>query len=111
MLGLPPDCRHADRRMVQRAGREPALPSLRFTAGEPVRFKSSPGVTRSFCGRCGTHLTFQQDDLPDGIDITIASLDEVDRVVPRDHTRTRNKLAWDAVCDGLPAFSGARPER
>jgi len=84
--------------------------SLRFTAGEPVRFNSSPGVTRSFCGRCGTHLTFQQDDLADEIDITIASLDQPDRVVPRDHTRTRHKLSWDAVCDGLPAYLDTRSE-
>ena len=82
--------------------------SLRFTAGEPVRFNSSPGVMRGFCGRCGTHLTFQQADLPDEIDVTIGSLDEPDQVTPRDHTRTRNKLAWDKLGDGLPAFADAR---
>jgi hypothetical protein len=31
-----------------------------FTAGQPVEFQSSPPVTRSFCGRCGTPLTYRK---------------------------------------------------
>jgi hypothetical protein len=37
--------------------------ALRFTAGEPVLFRSSEHGTRSFCPRCGTPLTFQSSRL------------------------------------------------
>ncbi|MBI5505337.1 MAG: GFA family protein, partial [Deltaproteobacteria bacterium] len=35
---------------------------LSFTCGEPVGFESSPSVTRTFCGRCGTPLTYWTTD-------------------------------------------------
>jgi hypothetical protein len=79
-----------------------------FTAEKPVQFRSSARVVRSFCGTCGTPLTYQRDDLASEIDVTIASLDDADAVPPKDHTHTRHKLQWDAICDGLPAFPEGR---
>ena len=38
--------------------------SFAFTRGEPVQFRSSPPVVRSFCGRCGTPLSYRHDALP-----------------------------------------------
>ncbi len=89
-------------------------PALRFLAGEPRHYSSSPGVRRSFCPNCGTPLTFQRTDLTDEIDVTTCSLDDPEKVPPRDHVRTRSKLSWVRVDDGLPAFpetrSGGRPD-
>jgi len=87
-----------------------AAAGFRFKGGDPVHFRSTPNVLRSFCGKCGTTLTFQQDDLPEEIDITIASLDQPDRVVPKDHTQVSGKISWDAICDGLPLFNSGRFE-
>ncbi|SFM43629.1 GFA family protein [Methylobacterium pseudosasicola] len=82
--------------------------AFRFVAGTPSAFQSSSAVLRRFCGTCGTSLTYEVDAAPDAIDVTIASLDELDQVPPRDHTRMGSKVSWDPVGDGLPAFSGAR---
>jgi hypothetical protein len=44
--------------------------SVAFTQAEPVRFRSSPPVERTFCGRCGTSLTYRHADRGHEIDIT-----------------------------------------
>ena len=76
-------------------------------SGEPARFRSSDHATRSFCPRCGTPLAFRDDRQPNAIDVTTCSLDDPERVPPRDHTHTGAKLSW-AVLGGLPTFPGAR---
>jgi hypothetical protein len=82
--------------------------ALRFTAGEPVRFASSHHGTRSFCPRCGTQLTFQSSRADGDVDVTTCSLDDPERVPPRDHTRTSSQLSWVSLSDGLPRFPEAR---
>lgn len=82
---------------------------FRLLEGAPKSFRSSDHATRSFCGACGTPLTFCSDHLPDEIDVTIASLDEPDRVPPEDHTWVSSKLAWVEISDRLPQFEKARP--
>lgn len=78
-----------------------------FLSGEPTRFQSSAHGTRTFCPRCGTPLTFESTRAPDQIDVTTCSLDEPERVPPRDHTQTATRLPWVELGD-LPAFPGAR---
>ncbi|HEY6724017.1 MAG TPA: GFA family protein [Polyangiaceae bacterium] len=82
---------------------------FRLLAGTPKSFRSSGHATRSFCAACGTPLTFCSDRLPDEIDVTIASLDEPDRVPPEDHTWVSSKLGWVEISDRLPQFEKARP--
>jgi hypothetical protein len=53
-------------------------------------------------------LIFEHDDFPDEIDITISSLDEPERVVPKDHTYTSSKLNWIELADSLPQYSESR---
>lgn len=79
-----------------------------FAAGPPTRFNSTAKASRSFCGRCGTQLTFESGDTPDEIDISTASLDEPDAVPPLDHIWTRSKLSWIRLADGLPEYPQSR---
>jgi hypothetical protein len=67
---------------------------FRFTAGEPVRFKSTRRGTRTFCSNCGTQLTFETEDYPTEIDVTICSLDDPDSVRPKDQTWVSSKVKW-----------------
>jgi hypothetical protein len=83
---------------------------FRFTGKDPASIRSSASVTRRFCGVCGTSLTYENDAVPDEVDVTIASLDDPDAWPPKDHTRTQQKLRWDAICDGLPAFKALRTD-
>ncbi|MGH7899825.1 MAG: GFA family protein [Candidatus Binatia bacterium] len=80
-----------------------------FTSGDPVAFRSSEPVVRTFCGACGTPLTYSHRDHPSGVDVTIASLDEPEAIEPADHTWTSHRLPWVHVGDHLPAYPKARP--
>ena len=84
--------------------------SYRLTAGAPSLFQSSEGVTRSFCGACGTPLTYARTDAPNEIDVTMCSLDVPDAVAPVDHTFASYRLAWDRASDGLPDYPRLRSE-
>jgi hypothetical protein len=81
---------------------------FRWVHGEPVHFRSTPEAVRSFCGRCGTQLTFERDML-DELDITTCSLDDPESLPPQDHTYASSRLAWIKLADGLPAHPEARP--
>lgn len=83
---------------------------FKLVRGEPSRFKSSAKGTRSFCPHCGTQLTFEHEDYADEIDVTTCSLDDPDRLAPKDHTRTSSKLGWIKLADGLPEYREARSD-
>ena len=79
-----------------------------FTAGQPTRLRSSDHGTRSFCPRCGTPLTFESSRAPGELDVTTCSLDEPERVPPRDHTWTGAQLRWVEIADSRPRYREAR---
>ena len=81
---------------------------FQFVCGEPTRFSSTAKGTRSFCPRCGTQLTFEHEDFLDEIDVTTCSLDEPERLPPRDHTQTTSKLTWVKLADQLPQYKESR---
>ena len=83
--------------------------SFAFVTGTPVRLASSPRAVRTFCGRCGTPLTFQLHASPEELDVTVCSMDHPERIVPEDHTRTLGRLPWIKLADGLPQHEGERP--
>jgi len=84
--------------------------SYRLLAGTPVRYQSSSHAARTFCGGCGTPLTFESTRFPDETDITICSLDDPEQVPPRDHTRAATRLSWVKLADGLPAYPDTRTD-
>jgi hypothetical protein len=79
-----------------------------FTRGDPVRYRSSPLVIRTFCGRCGTSLSYARDDEPETIDVTMISLERAAELAPCDHTWTSDGLPWMRGLDALPRFSEKR---
>jgi hypothetical protein len=86
------------------------VPTSRFqvVAGTIAHFRSSEHAERGFCPRCGTPLTFKSNHYPDEIDITTCSLDQPERIPPRDHTFTRSQLPWVTLVDELPRYEAAR---
>lgn len=82
---------------------------LSFTAGKPIEFTSSPGVTRSFCGRCGTPLTYWTTKYGATIDVTTCSLDDPEAYPPMAHVWTSHKLSWVKLDDGLPFLEEGAP--
>jgi hypothetical protein len=82
--------------------------SFAFTRGAPARHRSSPPVERTFCGACGTPLTYRHSTLPAEIDVTIASLDDPSAVAPADHIWTSERIPWLELGDDLPRHERSR---
>jgi hypothetical protein len=82
--------------------------SLVLLMGRPLEYCSSTGVFRSFCGHCGTPLTYRRDGRPGEIDITVASLDQPSSITPVDHIWMEDALPWDRPGDGLPQYPTTR---
>jgi hypothetical protein len=102
----------------RRTASAPVLPyagiaktAFAITQGEPVAYRSSARVIRSFCGTCGSPLTYDNLDKPEVIDIMTCTLDEPEAFPPTEHVWMSEKLAWEHVADGLPAYAkGEREE-
>jgi hypothetical protein len=77
--------------------------SFRWTGDEAVRYASSEHVVRTFCGTCGTSLTYRHDSRIKKRDVTIASLDRPEDIPPAGLVFPSGKLPWDDLL-GLPVI-------
>ena len=75
-----------------------------FTKGEPVSYRSSAPVTRTFCGTCGTPLTYVHELRAEDVDITTATLDRPGDFPPAMHLWMEDALPWVRFDDELPTF-------
>jgi hypothetical protein len=75
-----------------------------FTRGEPRRYRSSPAVVRTFCGTCGTPLTYEHDRRPETIDIQTGTLDRPERFPPSKEVWVDERIAWVQLDDRRPHF-------
>lgn len=78
----------------------------RWTAGTPKIYRSSPGVERSFCGDCGTPLTFRSTTMSDVMHFYLAALEDPGALSPSLHVAIEEKLDWLKLDDGLPGSEG-----
>jgi hypothetical protein len=104
-------------RTCRRVGAAPAVAWATFPAnqfsilrGRPVEYRSSANVQRTFCGECGTALTYMHSNEPEFIDVTTCSLDEPDAFPPTHHSWLSHDVAWVKFGDGLPTFPQSRYE-
>lgn len=77
---------------------------FRFTKGEPVAYASSPGVTRTHCGRCGAPMTYTSDRNTQ-VDIYAGTLDDPAAIVPTYHVFAEEQLPWFEIADALPRYA------
>jgi hypothetical protein len=80
--------------------------SWRWTKGVPKVFRSSPGVERSFCGDCGTPLSFRSQKMSGVMHLYAAAMDDPDAFAPTLHVAIDEKLTWLRLADDLPAVAG-----
>lgn len=64
------------------------------TRGALTRYRSSPGVERGFCGRCGTSLTFRSERWAEELHIHLASLDDPESLPPVRQAFAEERLSW-----------------
>lgn len=72
---------------------------ISFIAGQPTRFHSSPGVTRTFCPRCGTPLTYEGDRWPGEVHVLVGSMDRPEHFPPKGDAFVEEKLPWLHLSD------------
>ena len=85
--------------------------AFRFVKGAPSQFSSSAPVKRTFCGECGTPLTYRHDDSRQTVDVTACSLDDPNAFPPTHHSWLAHDLAWVRFGDGLPTFREFRNDK
>ncbi|OED49178.1 hypothetical protein AB838_07940 [Rhodobacteraceae bacterium (ex Bugula neritina AB1)] len=78
----------------------------RWTGETPKRFHSSPGVERSFCGKCGSPVAFRSTAMSDVLHLYVALLDDPEQLQPTLHVAYEEKLNWLRLNDGLPFCIG-----
>jgi hypothetical protein len=78
-----------------------------FTSGKPTLFQSSPGVRRSFCGQCGTALTWQAVEETETLDFTTATLDDPSAYPPDREIWTAERIDWESLNPSCRQYPGS----
>lgn len=77
-----------------------------FTQGQELlgAYRSSAGVTRTFCSACGSPLLWHdaQGTHPDWVSIPLATLDTPFMPTKQKHVHSASKVPWYAIADGWP---------
>lgn len=79
-----------------------------WTQGTPSAFAWA-GRERTFCGACGSPLTFRDPGLPGVFEVTTCTLDDPGMFPPTDHNWTRDRLPWFETADTLPRYPENTP--
>ena len=85
----------------------PIAGTFRWAKGMPSAYASSAGVTRKFCSRCGTPITYEAERLPDEVHIAIGTFDQPETLAPEFHVHLAEKIRWLETADHLPRFAGS----
>jgi hypothetical protein len=79
--------------------------AVSWTTIAPAPYRSSQGVTRSFCPACGTPIAFTGERWPNEIHVLVGTLDDPGSVEPRAHTYWSEKLSFIHIADKLKKFA------
>jgi len=82
-----------------------------LTRGMPKAFSKTPGVVRTFCGDCGTSISYLDEGLGDELYVAIGFMNQPERFEPQAHAYWRMRLPWLAFDDGLPCVDGYTRKR
>jgi hypothetical protein len=78
--------------------------AVSFTQGVPAVFESSPDVWRSFCGRCGSPISYRAARYPGEVHFYIGVMDHPEQYVPQTHVYYGEHIPWFDTKDDLPRF-------
>ena len=78
--------------------------AVRWSGAERARYRSSPPVVRTFCGRCGSPLAYEHDDSADEVDLYLGAFDDPGRFPPGKHVHYGERVAWFDTIDHAPRY-------
>ncbi len=94
--------RHTGSAVASFAGYRPGCVEL--TKSPPRKYQSSPGVSRRFCDRCGTPISYEADRFPNEIHLFVGTMDEPEKFSPQFHVFCAEQISWLEVNDALPRY-------
>ena len=71
-----------------------AATAVAWTAGAPAEYRSSAGVTRRFCPRCGSPMSFEGERWPGELHLFVASFDEPPDCTSAVHVHVEEQPPW-----------------
>ncbi len=80
----------------------------RWTGARPKFRTSSPGVERSFCGDCGSPISYRSEHLSGFMNFHVAAMEQPERFVPTRHVAVEERLPWFPIADDLAQGTGPR---
>ncbi len=66
------------------------------------QYKSSPGIVRSFCNKCGSPVSFEGEAWPSEIHLHVGLFETPEALIPTGHSYVKTRLSWVKLDDGLP---------
>ena len=76
--------------------------------GALVQYRSSPEAVRTFCGTCGTSISYEPTDSPENIEVTSATFDDPNRFAPVREVWVSHRVTWEQLDPALPQFQEGR---
>lgn len=74
----------------------------------PVKtITATQGVSREFCGDCGSPLSARFDYLPGHVYLPVGVMDDGEALAPRLHSHDSSRLSWLHIADDLPREEGS----
>ncbi len=98
-------CRRATGGILMAAASFPRA-KVRFEGTERRFYNSSPGMRRSFCGDCGSSLSYENARWPEAVNLTLATFDHPERLPPATQIFTAERLPWLHLADDRPRYPG-----
>jgi len=88
---------------------EVKIENLKIVSGAELimRYRSSPGVERTFCARCGSTLQFVSEKNPGKVEVALGTLDDDPGIPVLRHIFVASKAPWFEITDDLPQFPGS----
>ena len=91
--------------MTTFAGFRPA--QVVFTGAPPSRHTTDDGVTRSFCGQCGSPVSYELAARDNEIHLHLGLFDDLEPLKPANHSFLEEKVSWLRADEHLPAAPAA----
>ena len=82
---------------------------VNFTGAEPSQYDTEDGVTRLFCGQCGSPIAYQNADKPEDIHLQLGLFNDINQLPPEDHSFRNEKASWLSADEQLPDSGWVNP--
>ncbi|MEM9715501.1 MAG: GFA family protein [Pseudomonadota bacterium] len=78
--------------------------SVAWSGQMDAQHSSDGAVTRRFCTKCGTQMSYQSRAWPDETHLYAATMDQPEQFRPEAHFHYGERLDWIELTDDLPKY-------